>query len=73
MAERVLSKNDIEDYVLPQLKILKALFLALRLKGTLISLDLLENVLDVELEQSYKKLPANRGKSGATFCPPCKS
>ena len=55
MTERVLSKNDIEDYVLPQLKVLEALFSGLKLKGTLISLDLLENVLDIELDQSYKK------------------
>ena len=54
MTDKVLSKNDIEDYILPQLKILKALFLALKLEGTLISLDLLEDVLDIELERSYK-------------------
>ena len=55
MTETVLSKDDIKDYVLPQLKTLEALFLSLKLKGTLVALDFLENVLEVELDQNYTK------------------
>ena len=55
MTKTVLSKDDIKDYVSPQLKTLEALFLNLKLKSTLIALDFLEEVLAVELDQNYSK------------------
>ena len=60
MTERVLSKNDIEDYILPHMEVLKTFFSSLKLKGTLLALDLLGDVLDIELEQVCKKRPLKK-------------
>ena len=62
MTETVLSKNDIKDYVMPQLKTLEALFLSLKLNGTLVALDFLEDVLEVELDQTYSQTPKKQYK-----------
>ena len=51
MAQEILQRKNIKKCVLPQLKNLESLFLNLNLKSSLIALDVLKSVFNLEINQ----------------------
>ena len=58
MPKKTLQKKDILAYVAPELESLKGLFQGLGLEDTLLTLEMLEETLDAELDEHYS--PAAR-------------
>ena len=55
MKQSTFTKNEIQEYIFPELKNLRALFKGLHLVNTLTALQFLENILEVELNHRDKK------------------
>ena len=60
MAQKNLSRCDIEEYVLPEFETLNAFFSKLNLNSTQMAFDFLKDVFEAELEQIYGKKNANK-------------
>ena len=64
MNHRILQKEEIQEYVFPELENLRALLKALKFTNTLTALQFLENILEVELNQHENQNGPKKSESG---------